>query len=129
MADALATTGAMMRCSFGAAPSALNVLPVNRVTAGGMPAATIMDHVPMVNILPFDMCSSPANPAIAAGTAAALGAPTAMPCVPVTPAPWLPGKPAVVIGASPALTLDCKLTCIWGGMIEFTAPGQVTVEV
>lgn len=44
---------ATLQCSFGAAPSMLNVLPVNRTLTGGMPAANIMDHIPLVNILPF----------------------------------------------------------------------------
>ena len=56
-------------CSFGLAPSSLVVLPVNRVMTGNQPAANIMDHMPMVNILPFGMCSSLANPAVAAATA------------------------------------------------------------
>lgn len=32
-----------------------------------MPVATIMDHVPMKNVMPFGMCQSMANPAVAAG--------------------------------------------------------------
>lgn len=123
------TTGAMMMCSFGAAPSALNVLPANRVLAGNLPAATIMDHVPIVNIAPFAMCSSPANPAVAAATAAAMGALTPMPCVPATAAPWLPGVPTSVIGNLPALNDSCKLICNWGGVIQFSVPGQTTVQV
>ncbi len=51
-------TGALMKCSFGIAPSALMVLPVNRVLACNMPAANIMDNKPMVNILTFGMCQS-----------------------------------------------------------------------
>lgn len=123
------TTGAMMACSFGAAPSALNILPANRVMAGNLPAATIMDNVPMVNVPPFAMCSSLANPTVAAATAAALGALTPMPCVPVTPAPWVPGVPTRLIGNMPALNDTCKLMCTWGGIIQFTAPGQATVQV
>ena len=42
-----------MVCSFGAAPSTLTVLPVNQVMTSSQPAATIMDHVPMVNIAPL----------------------------------------------------------------------------
>ncbi len=123
------TNGALMTCSFGAAPSALTVLPVNRVMAGGLPAATIMDHVPMLNVMPFAMCSSPSNPTVIAATAAALGVLTPMPCVPATPAPWVPGVPTTMIGNMPALNDSCKLTCLWGGMIQFTAPAQLTVQV
>ena len=76
--------GATLQCSFGVAPSTLVVLPVNRVLCEGPLAANIMDHVPLVNIMPFGMCTSPANPQVAAATAAALGVPTPMPCVPAT---------------------------------------------
>ena len=44
------------------------VLPINRVL-GATPLANIMDNKPMLNILPFGMCSSPANPMVAAATA------------------------------------------------------------
>ena len=123
------TTGAMMTCSFGAAPSTLNVLPANRVMAGNVPAATIMDHAPMINVPPFGMCSSPANPTVIAATAAALGVLTPMPCVPAAPRPWVPGVPTTMIGNMPALNDTCKLMCVWGGAIQFTAPGQTTVQV
>jgi hypothetical protein len=45
--------GAQLQCSFGAAPSTLTVLPANRRMTNNQPAANIMDHVPMVNIMPF----------------------------------------------------------------------------
>lgn len=73
--------GAMMMCSFGAAPSSLIVLPVNQ-TFTGTPAATIMDNKPIVNIPPFGMCSSITNPAVATATTAAAGVLTPVPCVP-----------------------------------------------
>ncbi len=82
---------ATLQCSFGAAPAVLNVLPVNRLLTGGMPAANIMDHIPLVNITTFGMCMSLANPTVAAATAAALGVLTPMPCIPATAAPWIPG--------------------------------------
>src|SRR5215475_3483301 len=94
--------GAMLQCSFGAAPSSLVVLPQNRVLTG-TPAANIMDGKPMVNILPFGVCSSLANPTVASATAAALGVLTPMPCIPVTPAPWVPGAPTVLLGNFPTL--------------------------
>lgn len=120
--------GALMTCSFGVAPAPLSVLPANRVLTG-TPAATIMDHAPMVNIPTFGMCSSTANPTVIAATAAALGVLTPMPCVPATVAPWVPGSPTVLIGNMPALNDSSKLTCMWGGMIQFSFPGQVTVMV
>ena len=55
--------GAMMQCSFGVAPSSLVVLPANR-TMTGTPAANIMDNIPMLNIMPFGMCTSMSNPAV-----------------------------------------------------------------
>ena len=83
--------GAMLMCAFGMAPSPFNVLPVNR-TMTSMPLANIMDNKPMVNVMPFGMCSCPANPTVAAATAAAFGVLTPMPCIPVTTAPWAPGS-------------------------------------
>lgn len=124
----IATNGCLCRCTFGVAPSPLVVLPVNRVFVSA-PAATIMDHVPMVNILSFGMCSNPANPAVAAATAAALGVLTPMPCLPVVPAPWMPGSPTVLVGGKPALTTDSKTMCAWGGCISITAPAQTQCTV
>jgi hypothetical protein len=123
------TTGAMMLCTFGVAPSTLNVLPVNRVMASNLPAATIMDHVPIVNIPPFGMCTSMANPMVAAATAAALGVLTPMPCLPVTSAPWAPGAVGVNVGTFPALNNSSKCICNWGGVISITVPGQVQTMV
>ena len=120
--------GAAMMCSFGAAPSTLVVLPQNK-TLTGTPAANIMDGKPIVNIPPFGMCSSLANPVVAAATTAALGVLTPMPCVPVTPAPWAPGAPTVLIGNMPALDSTSKLMCTWGGVIQITSPGQTTVMI
>jgi hypothetical protein len=120
--------GAMLKCSFGAAPSSLMVLPTNRVVTA-MPIANIMDYVPMMNILPFGMCSSPANPTVAAATAAALGVLTPMPCVPVTPAPWIVGSPTVLVANFPALNNSAKCMCAFGGVIEINMPGQMTIEV
>ena len=120
--------GAMLQCSFGAAPSTLVVLPANR-TLTTTPAATIMDHAPLVNILPFGMCSSPANPTVAAATAAALGVLMPMPCVPVTPAPWIVGAPTVLIGKMPALNNTSKLMCNWGGVIQVVSPGQTKMMI
>ena len=120
--------GATLACSFGAAPSTLVVLPVNRVL-GAAPLANIMDQKPIANIPPFGMCNSPSNPTVAAATAAALGVLTPMPCVPVTAAPWAPGSPTVLIGNLPALNATSKCLCSWGGVISIVNPSSPTVQV
>lgn len=121
-------SGALLQCSFGAVPGALTILPLNRVTAENKPAANIMDHIPMLNIPPFGMCSSPSNPAVIAATAAALGVLTPMPCVPATIAPWVPGVPNVTIANMPAASNTCKLNCLWAGIISVNFAGQLTVK-
>lgn len=119
-------TGALLQCSFGIAPGTLNVLPTSRTIVGNMPMANIMDNKPLVNIMPFGMCNSIANPTVAAATAAALGVLTPMPCIPTTIAPWMPGSPTIMIGNAPALTMQSQLMCAWGGVIQIRYPGQAT---
>ncbi|HNW79187.1 MAG TPA: DUF4280 domain-containing protein [Candidatus Competibacteraceae bacterium] len=121
--------GATLMCSFGVAPSVLTVLPLNRTLTSNMPAANIMDHIPMVNIMPFGMCITPSNPAVAAATTAAMGVLTPMPCVPVTPAPWVVGSPTVLLGNMPALNNTSTLMCTWGGVITVVQPGQFTEQI
>ena len=118
--------GAMLKCAMGMAPSSLVVLPINMQMTSNAPAANIMDHVPMVNIMPFGMCQSLANPEVAAATAAALGVLTPMPCIPMTPAPWVPGAPTVMLANMPALDKPSTLMCIWGGAITIEFEGQAT---
>lgn len=120
--------GAMIQCSFGAAPSSLMVLPANRLMTS-MPIATIKDNKPMVNIMPFGMCNSMSNPEVAAATAAKEGVMTPMPCVPVTTAPWETGSPTVQIANIPALNNSSKCMCNWGGEIQIQQPGQMTIQV
>jgi len=84
--------GTMLKCNFGLAPSALVITPENRVTTVTL-GATIMDHVPMKNIISFGMCTTQSNPAVAAATSAATTAalgvytPTPAPCVLATASP------------------------------------------
>ncbi len=120
--------GAVLQCNFGAAPSSMVVLPTNCVMTG-TPAATIMDHIPMMNIMPFGMCSSESNPEVIAATAAALGVLTPMPCVPVTVAPWTPGASTVTIANFPALDNSSKLMCMWAGEIQVTMAGEMTTMI
>lgn len=117
--------GAKLKCSEGLSPSTLSVLPSSRADGDEQPAATVMDHQPMMNIAPFGMCKAQANPAVAAATAAAMGALTPMPCVPVVAAPWSPGASIVTIDGDgqKALTDSSRCACAWSGSIEVTDPG------
>jgi hypothetical protein len=121
--------GATLMCTMGVAPSSLVVLPVNRVNTGDQPDANIMDNAPLVNIMPFGMCMSPANPAVAAATTAAFGVLTPMPCIPVTVAPWTPGAATVILAGMPTLDNTCTLMCMWAGTIQVVSPGEFTVSV
>jgi len=121
--------GAQLMCTFGVAPSNLVVLPVNRRITNNQPAANIMDYVPMTNIMPFGMCTSPANPQVAAATAAAMGVLTPQPCVPATSAPWAPGSATVMLANQPALDNVSTCMCNWAGVISITDPGQTTAEI
>ncbi|WP_248323889.1 MULTISPECIES: DUF4280 domain-containing protein [unclassified Caballeronia] len=121
--------GATLQCSFGMAPSTLVVLPTNRVLCEGPPAANIMDHIPLVNIMPFGMCNAPANPAVAAATAAAFGTPTPAPCVPATAQPWTPGAITVQIANAPSLDNLSVCPCNWGGVVNVADPATRKTEL
>ena len=116
--------GALLQCSFGMAPSSFMVVDTMRPKVQNKPTGNILDNKPMVNIMPFGMCQSMANPTVASATAAAAGVLTPMPCMPVIAAPWTPGgKP--MISNSPALIDNCKCMFNWGGQISVTMPGNV----
>ena len=126
--------GAMLQCSFGVAPSALSVTPEKGVLTT-TPAANIMDHVPIKNIISFGMCTTQSNPAVAAATSAATAAalgvytPTPAPCVPATASPWVPGAPTVLIANQPALNDTSTLMCSYGGVITIKSAGQTSVQI
>ena len=119
----LVVDGAILSCSFGAAPSMLAASPANPTRGSNGAAATIMDFAPMVNIRPFGLCSSPANPAVNTPPF------TPKPCIPATVSPWVPGSPAVTIGGQPALDSACTCNCLWAGVISVISPGQQAAQV
>lgn len=121
----LVVHGAMLQCTMGMAPGTLSVLPAGMVDGDAKPVATVMDFAPMTNVAPFAMCQSPANPMVAAATAAAMGVLTPQPCVPVIAEPWTPGAPMVVIGTFAALTEESQCMCAWAGTISVTMPGAM----
>jgi hypothetical protein len=121
-------TGANMRCTMGTAPSVFSAM-ARPLTASGVPAGTINDHIPMLNIAPFGMCQSLANPMVAAATAAASGTLTPQPCIPATAAPWSPGSARLLVAGVPALNNSASLNCLWSGTITFSDAGQMLVTV
>ncbi len=121
---------AMLSCTMGLGPPMpLTAIPRGTpVTAGGQPVATIADAIPMANIPTFGMCNSPANPAVIAATAAALGVHTPMPCLPVPIGAWAPGSSVVMLGGVPVLTAPSTCQCSWAGTISIGMSGQTAVN-
>lgn len=125
----IVVTGATAVCTFGTAPGTVTVTSQAACLVDGKPAATIQD-AQAVNISPFGMCTSLANPQVAAATAAAMGVLTPQPCMLMAAGTWIPTKPGVLIGGKPCLTNDCKLMCSnGGGSISIVSPGQVKAIV
>lgn len=116
------TEGATLRCTQGASPGALAVPPSRTLRLGGRRLALVSDHGASC-VLPFGMCQSPANPQVAAATAAAGGALTPQPCVPAVDAPWSPGAAGVQGGSGAVLYEGCAASCRWGGVISIEAGG------
>ncbi len=121
-------SGASIFCTNGTAPMTLNVTSQMTTTVGG-PAATMNDCAPFTNIPPFGMCTSMANPATAAATAAALGVFTPGPCTPAPVGTWTVEKTNVSYGGNLCLTSGCQLMCGYGGTIKIGSPGQTKVNL
>jgi len=122
------TATAQLMCPFGDVGGPLMVTSQQKVLIDGKPVATIRDATPMANIPTMGMCKNPANPQVAAATAAALGVLTPQPCIPATIS-WIPGNKAkTLVGGNPCLSNECTCMCSYGGVISITYPGQVKVN-
>ena len=126
MSNLVTATGTSM-CTMGTAPAPIKVTSQSKVLAGGKPCGTIADAQPTANVGPFGMCTSMANPQVAAATAAAMGVLTPQPCIPAPAGTWIPTAPKVLVAGKPCMTNDCKLMCAYAGQISITNPGQVKV--
>lgn len=125
----LVVCGAKLSCSCGTSPASLAVLPGRMTDDSGNEIATVDDFAPMTNIPAFGMCTTQANPQVAAATSAANGVLTPQPCIPVTTAPWSPGASVTTLLGRPVLTADSKASCTWSGSISISSAGsQVEVE-
>ncbi|MCX7748286.1 MAG: DUF4280 domain-containing protein [Clostridia bacterium] len=109
---------ATLECSCGDSKSSFKVPIEHKIYINDKPQGNIMDHKPNLNIYPFGMCSSRANPAVIANKY------RKVPCVPVTMSPWINGKTDVDIDGHPAILNTSKLMCKWCGTISVTKDGQ-----
>lgn len=125
----VAVTGAVLSCTMGAGTGTLNVTSQMTATAEGKPIATIKDCGAMTNITPIGMCSSLANPQVAAATAAALGVLTPQPCVPSPIGTWQACKPSCKAGSTPCLVQGSAIQCAYAGTIQIVNSGQQKVNV
>ena len=123
-------SGASCSCPFGTAVCTLQVTSQLNCMADGKPIATIQDVQPGTNLASFGMCSSLANPAVAAATAAALGVLTPQPCTLVPAGVWSSSNPKVMAGGKPCVTNESTLMCGMGmGVIKVLSAGQTKVMV
>ena len=121
-------TGGTAQCTFGTLPGMISAGTQKKVLIDGKPVATIMDFNTQC-ITPFGLCTTLTNPAVQAATTAALGVLTPQPCTLVPAGTWKPTKVTVQAGGSPVLTNECQGTCVYGGCIAVTNPGQSKVIV
>jgi hypothetical protein len=117
-------TGATLQCSFGTTPATFAASGAQ--TSAGGPSGVVTD-VAAANVPPFGLCTSLANPQVAAATAAAQGTLAPQPCQPVL-SPWSPGSARVTIGQVAAFDDSSQCSCTWGGVVTVSAPGQTAVS-
>lgn len=124
----IVVSGAKLMCPFGTMPGTLNATSQVTTLGCSKPVATIMDVGFGSNITSFGMCTSMANPQVAAATAAAMGVLTPQPCSMVPAGPWQATKPTILVGGKPVLTQESMLMCGMGmGQISIVAPGQMKI--
>lgn len=122
----LAANGALTMCTFGVAPSPLTFLPASMTLAAPGPVGACSACVPFLNVKPYGVCLSLANPITAAQTAAAFGVLTPGACIPVPVGMWIPTAPTVITAMGPILTQESMLMCAYGGQIRMLMPAQFT---
>lgn len=128
MGMGVCATGLAM-CPMGVAPTPLTFLPTLMIMGKAGPMGCIADCIPFLNISPFGVCISPANPITAALTAAAFGVLTPGPCIPTPAGTWIPTKPTVMSKNGPMLTSDSMVMCAFAGCIKCMMPAQFTVMI
>jgi Domain of unknown function (DUF4280) len=117
VAGNLVCTGASLQCSFGTTPAAF---AASGADVSATDAAGVVTDVGEENVPPFGLCSSLANPAVAAAN-------SPQPCVPVL-SPWTPGAARVTIGEVSALDDASQCNCSWGGVVTVSSAGQLSAS-
>lgn len=119
--------GAKLKCSFGAGPKDMVVLPISMAMNASKPLAAQMDFIPMLNVPAFGQCKSPLNPMCWQMVGPV---PVFKPanCIPITIAPWAPVAKKLKLGGFPAMLDTSKTMCIWLGSITVDKPGVTNVE-
>ena len=124
----IVNAGCILKCSFGQVPTPLSIMNP-KVLVGSMPVATMMDYIPIVNIVPFGMCNNPANPVVAAATIAALRVLTPMPCIPMTISPWINVSTKMEVQGKKVLHEGSKLMCGYGGQITVVSTINKNINI
>lgn len=122
--------GAELKCIFSTGTGKLVTIPIpgKTVLIEGKPAATIMDFVPMTNILPMMMCIAPTNPQGMGKPPPAVPTPTA--CIPIVTAPWKPPvAPTKQVNNKSILAVGSTCQCVWQGIITVMNPGTTKTQV
>lgn len=116
-------SGAELQCNCGDNNSIYTVLPTKKVSINNKPLAVISDTKPMINIKPFGLCKSMANPTVAAATAANRGKLQKMPCVPNIVETWSEGIKHFLAKEQTPCNLS-KVKCLYSGLIRVVDSGQ-----
>jgi len=116
--------GATLKCDYGDSTSKLKIPVKHEIFINGKCQGNMMDCVPMVNIMPFGMCSNLLNPTVAAATAANYGKLQKMPCIPAIVTTWLECKNDVLVDNFPAILKSSTLGCAYLGVISVEDDGQ-----
>lgn len=103
----------MLACPYGSVPSQLQVTSQTAVRVDGKLLATVRDAQPMVNVLPFGLCSAPQNPEVAASMSH-----RPQPCKPVLTGMWESANVQVAVEGMPAVEKGAVCRCAWGGVIQ-----------
>jgi hypothetical protein len=121
----LVVTGASLQCTMGTMAATFTASATQE--SAPSPAGVVTDFGPS-SVPSFGLCQSPANPQVAAATAAAQGVLTPQPCQPLL-SPWTPGSSLVTVQGTPALDDSSQCMCSWAGTVSVTDAGQANVTV